>query len=72
MSWTPERIDQLKALWAAGRSCSQIARDLGAPAVTRNSVIGTTQPGATTATTGTTANPLQPQTNQRRGPGGPF
>jgi HlyD family secretion protein len=35
-------------------------------------VIGTTQPGATTATSGTTANPLQPQTNQRRGPGGPF
>jgi HlyD family secretion protein len=36
-------------------------------------VIGTTQPGAsTTATTGTTANPLQPQNTQRRGPGGPF
>jgi HlyD family secretion protein len=35
-------------------------------------VIGTTQPGATAASTGTTANPLQPQNNQRRGPGGPF
>ena len=35
-------------------------------------VIGTTQPGATAALTGTTANPLQPQNNQRRGPGGPF
>ena len=36
-------------------------------------VISATQPGAaTTASTGTTANPLQPQNNQRRGPGGPF
>jgi len=36
-------------------------------------VIGATQPGASaTATTGTTANPLQPQNTQRRGPGGPF
>jgi hypothetical protein len=36
-------------------------------------VISATQPGtSTTASTGTTANPLQPQTNQRRGPGGPF
>jgi HlyD family secretion protein len=36
-------------------------------------VIGATQPGATTtASTGTTTNPLQPQNNQRRGPGGPF
>ena len=36
-------------------------------------VISATQPGAaTTASTGTTANQLQPQNNQRRGPGGPF
>jgi len=36
-------------------------------------VISATQPGAATASTsGTTANPLQPQNNQRRGPGGPF
>ncbi|MFL5618146.1 MAG: efflux RND transporter periplasmic adaptor subunit [Gemmatimonadaceae bacterium] len=36
-------------------------------------VISATQPGtSTTASTGTTANPLQPQNNQRRGPGGPF
>ena len=36
-------------------------------------VISATQPGATTtASTGTTANPLQPQNTQRRGPGGPF
>ncbi|PYP76046.1 MAG: efflux RND transporter periplasmic adaptor subunit [Gemmatimonadetes bacterium] len=37
-------------------------------------VIGATQPGSTTtASTGTTANPLQPQAaNRGRGPGGPF
>jgi HlyD family secretion protein len=36
-------------------------------------VISATQPGAgTAAAAGTTANPLQPQNNQRRGPGGPF
>jgi HlyD family secretion protein len=36
-------------------------------------VISALQPGATTASTsGTTANPLQPQQQQRRGPGGPF
>ena len=38
-----------------------------------NIVISATQPGTTTASTsGTTANPLQPQQQQRRGPGGPF
>ena len=35
-------------------------------------VIGATQPGASTAASTTTANPLQPQNTQRRGPGGPF
>ena len=36
-------------------------------------VISATQPGASaTASTGTTANPLQPQNTQRRGPGGQF
>jgi hypothetical protein len=36
-------------------------------------VISALQPGATTASTnGTTANPLQPQQQQRRGPGGGF
>ncbi|MBW8769758.1 MAG: efflux RND transporter periplasmic adaptor subunit [Gemmatimonadetes bacterium] len=36
-------------------------------------VISALQPGATTAsTTGATTNPLQPQQQQRRGPGGPF
>lgn len=37
MSWTDERVDQLKNLWTEGLSASQIARALGG--VTRNAVI---------------------------------
>jgi GcrA cell cycle regulator len=38
MSWTDERVEQLKKLWADGLSASQIAAALGG--VTRNAVIG--------------------------------
>lgn len=38
MSWTDERVEQLKKLWIEGLSASQIARVLGE--VTRNAVIG--------------------------------
>lgn len=38
MSWTDERTDTLKSLWAEGLSASQIARQMGG--VTRNAVIG--------------------------------
>lgn len=38
MSWTEERVDLLKKLWADGLSASQIAAKLGG--VTRNAVIG--------------------------------
>ncbi len=38
MSWTDERIDQLKRLWGQGMTASQIAEDLGG--VSRNAVIG--------------------------------
>jgi GcrA cell cycle regulator len=38
MSWTDERIELLKKLWADGLSASQIASELGQ--VTRNAVIG--------------------------------
>ena len=38
MSWTDERIDRLKAMWAEGLTASQIAEDLGG--VSRNAVIG--------------------------------
>ncbi len=38
MSWTEERVETLKKLWAEGHSASQIANRLGG--VTRNAVIG--------------------------------
>ena len=38
LSWTDERIDRLKAMWAEGKTASQIAEDLGG--VSRNAVIG--------------------------------
>jgi GcrA cell cycle regulator len=38
MSWTDERIDQLKSLWEQGMTASQIADALGG--VSRNAVIG--------------------------------
>jgi GcrA cell cycle regulator len=39
LSWTDDRVDQLKSLWTEGLSASQIARALGG-GVTRNAVIG--------------------------------
>jgi len=39
MSWTDERIDQLKQLWEAGLTASQIADKLGG-GLSRNAVIG--------------------------------
>ena len=38
MSWTDERVETLKRMWAEGQSASQIAKELGG--VTRNAVIG--------------------------------
>jgi len=38
MAWTDERVEQLKKLWEAGLSASQIASELGN--ITRNAVIG--------------------------------
>ena len=38
MIWTDEQTDRLKELYAEGRTCSYIARDLGS--ITRNAVIG--------------------------------
>ena len=38
MSWTEERIERLKAMWAEGATASQIADELGG--VSRNAVIG--------------------------------
>ena len=38
MSWTEQRIERLKSMWAEGATASQIAEDLGG--VSRNAVIG--------------------------------
>ena len=38
MTWTDERVENLKKLWADGLSASQIAAELGG--ITRNAVIG--------------------------------
>jgi GcrA cell cycle regulator len=38
LSWTDERIDQLKGMWEKGLTASQIAEELGG--VSRNAVIG--------------------------------
>ena len=38
LTWTDDRVEQLKKLWEAGHSASQIAGELGN--VTRNAVIG--------------------------------
>ncbi|MGL4263736.1 MAG: GcrA family cell cycle regulator [Afipia sp.] len=38
ISWTDDRVEQLKKLWEAGLSASQIAAELGT--ITRNAVIG--------------------------------
>lgn len=38
MSWTDDRVETLKTLWAEGQSASQIAKVLGG--ITRNAVIG--------------------------------
>lgn len=37
-TWSDDRVERLKTLWASGLSCSQIAAELGN--VTRNAVIG--------------------------------
>jgi GcrA cell cycle regulator len=38
IGWTDDRVEQLKKLWEAGLSASQIAAELGS--ITRNAVIG--------------------------------
>ena len=38
LTWSDDRVEQLKKLWEAGLSASQIAAELGN--VTRNAVIG--------------------------------
>ena len=38
-TWTPEREERLRELWAAGKTATEIAAAIGDP-VTRNAVIG--------------------------------
>ena len=60
MSWTDERVELLKKMWAEGNSASQIAKELGA--VTRNAVIGKVHRlglSSRTADTGATEAPAE-------------
>lgn len=40
MSWTERNLSILREGWAAGKSASQIAREIMRPGITRNAVIG--------------------------------
>ncbi|MGY9048018.1 hypothetical protein P775_25265 [Puniceibacterium antarcticum] len=78
MSWTDERVEQLKKMWGEGQSASQIAKELGG--VTRNAVIGkvhrlglSNRVGADPAPAAPTAPPPteQPQVEARAKPATP-
>jgi GcrA cell cycle regulator len=69
MSWTDERVELLKKMWAEGQSASQIAKELGG--VTRNAVIGkvhrlglSNRAGSAPASTG-----AKPATAEKPAPG---
>ncbi len=66
MTWTDERIELLKKLWADGLSASQIAAELGG--VTRNAVIGKVHrlglSGRAKSTGSGTPRPRKPVTRQ--------
>jgi GcrA cell cycle regulator len=38
LPWAPSRVERLRALWAKGKTASEIAADLGG--ISRNGVIG--------------------------------
>ena len=66
MSWTTERVDQLKKLWAEGQSASQIAKELGG--VTRNAVIGKVHRlGLSNRTASTNKNDAKPKADIKSG-----
>ncbi len=77
MSWTDERVEMLKNLWAEGLSASQIAAQLGG--VSRNAVIGKVHRlKLSSRGRATTSQPRQKKTSRTgtvgrsggRGPGG--
>jgi GcrA cell cycle regulator len=65
MSWTDERVERLKVLWADGRSASQIAAELGE--VTRNAVIGKVHRLGLSGRAKTSV-PARPRKERRPGP----
>lgn len=68
MTWTDERVEQLKKLWAEGLSASRIAAELGG--VTRNAVIGKVHRLGLSGRVKTSTTPQQrPRRNAR--PNGP-
>ena len=64
MTWTDERVELLKKLWADGLSASQIAAELGG--ITRNAVIGKVHrlglSGRTKAPSASAPRPRKPRT----------
>ncbi|WP_170473520.1 GcrA family cell cycle regulator [Ruegeria arenilitoris] len=65
MSWTDERVEQLKKMWGEGQSASQIAKELGG--VTRNAVIGKVHRlGLSNRATG--ASPAKSETKEKPAP----
>ena len=64
MTWTDERVEQLKKLWSDGLSASQIAAELGG--ITRNAVIGKVHrlglSGRTKAPSASAPRPRKPRT----------
>lgn len=78
MSWTDERVEQLRKLWMDGLSASQIAGQLGS-GVTRNAVIGKVhrlglsgrvKTPSTAKPRSRSTQPRQPRTPRRSGGGG--
>jgi GcrA cell cycle regulator len=73
MSWTDERIEQLRKLWENGMTASQIAEELGG--VSRNAVIGKahrlglqSRPSPVKSVEGAVASPIE---NERPAPAEP-
>ncbi len=68
MSWTDERVEMLKKLWADGLSASQIAAELGG--ITRNAVIGKVHrlglSGRTKSPSSAAPRPRKPRTHMLR------
>ena len=76
MSWTDERIEQLRKMWEGGMTASQIAEELGG--VSRNAVIGKahrlglqSRPSPVKASDSTAAAPAAPAAPKQAAPAEP-